>query len=339
MNRRYPSQSYSLIDQNGRQPMPNMIPMGMQMQHPSQYPYQSQMVIPMNNVQPTQQMMMPSPYQGQPIYSPMNAPLKNSAISKSRTSIPERQNLPQQQWYPQQAQVNPPFTINQPQMSGYDMRPSRIQLPQMTNYPQQHINGNMAYPPIPVGYNMGSQNFRPQKINNALSTIPNLPMLSYPQMMNHQPLQNHTMINPHQALNNHPTMNNPQMAANSYGKSSTIDRPQSSQIQSRPSSAGSQLSVNQNHRTSFKTGVSNSAQSGRYTPVEKKSSLTTRQRYMKNSKGSLAALDYETYDLEDWKRQKNRDENMKLPSGLGHTDSDEWKTKVFLITLMLSTIK
>jgi hypothetical protein len=150
------------------------------------------------------------------------------------------------------------------------------------------------------------------------------------------------MINPHQALNNLPMMNNPQMAANSYGafgQSSTIDRPQSSHIQSRPSSAGSQLSVNPNHPTSFKTGVSNSAQSGRCTPIEKKLSLTTRQRYMKNSKGSLAALDYETYDLEDWKRQKNRDENMKLPSGLGHTESDEWKTKVFFINLMLSTIK
>lgn len=68
--------------------------------------------------------------------------------------------------------------------------------------------------------------------------------------------------------------------------------------------------------------------SGRRTPIDVRDTLTTRERYAKESKGSLANLDYDSYNLEDWRQLKGRDSHMKLPAGLGHTETEEWKGKV-----------
>lgn len=345
-NNQYP-QHYALMNQTGMRPMHNMMPMGMQQQP---YPYPPQMPIqnsPRNKqmVRPSPAMMMPSPYEGQMMNPymnmPQNVPLQKSSISKSKTSISERQNpsaFPQQQFYPPQAQMNNQFMMNQGFMqSGYGMRPlaainkSQNQVPQMSNFyqpPQPYMNANMPYQQDPVGYNVAAQQYRPQKIQSRpqKSTIPTLPMISNPQMMNEQMIGNQSI------------MNNGQMNPAAYGvfgqAGQALDRPISSQRSSRPSSASSQISSSglriPVHSTNFRTGNNTSAKVGRRTPVDKRSSLSTHERYMKNSRGSLAALGYETYDLEDWKRQKNRDGNMKLPAGLGHTETNEWKTKVLL---------
>lgn len=339
-NNQYP-QPYGLMNQSVARPMQNMMPMGMQA--PLQFPYQPQMPNrsaprTKNMIQPAQQMMMTSPYEAQimnPYMTmPHNMPPGQKSMSKSRTSLIERQSqqmVPQQKWYPQQTQMNTQFMMNQNHMNGYGqpgINQSRNQQPQATNFyqpPQQYLTSNIPYQQIPVGYNAGAQNYRPQNINTGhqQSSIPQLPMIVNPPLLNQQMLQNSNMMNNSQ-MNSSPYRN--------YEGSNSDDRPQSSQRISRPSSASSHVSSSglniPNHSSSFRTGINKSAKGGRRTPVEKRPTLTTHERYMKNSRGSLAALDYETYDLDDWRRQKTRDGNMKLPTGLGHTETHEWKNKV-----------
>jgi hypothetical protein len=360
MNNQY---QQPFVNQTGMRPMYNVMPM----QQQSQYPYPPQMPIqssPRNKqmIRPPQQMMMISPYEGQimnPYMNnmPQNVSVQKSSMSKSRTSLAERQNqsvAPQQQWYPQQGQMNNSFMMNQPLMNTYGMRPSAPSAKnpnfyQQPQQPQQYINGSMPYQQSPMGYNVGAQNYRPQKIQSRpqQSTIPTLPMINNSQMMNNQMLNNQMMNS--QMMNNQmmgdpSIMNSGQINGGAYGNfgqaNPNADRPRSNQRKSRPSSASSQLSSNGStlpiHNTSFRTG--NNKQNGRRTPVDKRSALTltTHERYMKNSRGSLAALDYETYDLDDWKRQKNRDGNMKLPAGLGHTETNEWKNKVIFNNKLLA---
>ena len=85
------------------------------------------------------------------------------------------------------------------------------------------------------------------------------------------------------------------------------------------------------HPTSFRTGVNAHVKGGRRTPVEVRDAITTRDRYFRYSKGSLAKLDYDSYGLDDYRQIKSRDGHMRLPSGLGHSETNEWKEKVFIL--------
>ena len=331
-------QSYPIMHQGGGPQMQNLMSVGFAQQ--PDYRFQPQMMangaMKKNSTQAMHPMMMHSQYQAQMMNPyianqiPPNRP-QSKSLSKSRASLSDRQmneRPGQDQWYPSQLS-NVPIMMGGPPLmnNGYGTRPPINRpanpMPQMANfYPQsqQYINGPVGYQQVPLGYNLAHQNVRPPKIQ---STIPTLPMINNLQSVNHQAL-----------------MMQPQLNYNygGYGGAESIDRPGSTHSRSsRPSSASSQQSANglnlPVHSKSFRTGAHPSAKEGRRTPVEKRTPLTTNERYMKNSRGSLATLGYETYDIEDWKRQKNRDGNMKLPSGLGHTETNEWKNKVITLNL------
>ena len=103
----------------------------------------------------------------------------------------------------------------------------------------------------------------------------------------------------------------------------------SSFVSSRPGSASSTRSRKESKANKGnRFGDPAVDKSGRRTPIDVRETLTTRERYVKESKGSLANLDYDSYNLEDWRQLKGRDSHMKLPAGLGHTETEEWKGKV-----------
>jgi hypothetical protein len=87
-------------------------------------------------------------------------------------------------------------------------------------------------------------------------------------------------------------------------------------------------------RTHIKT-PSNWGLSRLATPTEVRGVLTTIERYHLNpskSKSNLN-LDYDTHSFQEYKSMKARDQNMKLPRGLGPSGNEIWKLEVYLLNL------
>jgi hypothetical protein len=115
---------------------------------------------------------------------------------------------------------------------------------------------------------------------------------------------------------------------------SSSPRPTSAYKMPRQNSAGSVSSRHSSntsvasHPNDFRTGQMHANfKTGRVTPVDKRESIPTAERYRQNQY-STGSLDYDSYNLKDWRQMKSRDGNMILPAGLGHTETPEFKVKV-----------
>jgi hypothetical protein len=58
--------------------------------------------------------------------------------------------------------------------------------------------------------------------------------------------------------------------------------------------------------------------------------MTTEERYVFNPTRTQAqeGFDYEPYTHSDYKHMMSRYQNMQLPRGLGHTETERWKVEV-----------
>ena len=253
--------------------------------------------------------------------------------------IPQQMGMasPQQQWYPQPMPPNRGYPnngnqvpmmsmVNMTGMNGYGMRPpsnapaTRNKMQQGPNFyqqPQQFANPNQGYPQMQQqpAYPM-QPNYRPQKMNQP------------PPMMSPQQQQLPMMPSPH--------MPNALYGGYPFQSGQELNRPGSSHsiASSRPgsvtSSQGRKIGKGglPDHPSSFRTGMNASAKGGRRTPVDIRGTLTTQERYAKGSQASLGASEFDSYNLHDWRQLKSRDGSMRLPAGLGHTETAEWKDKV-----------
>jgi hypothetical protein len=64
------------------------------------------------------------------------------------------------------------------------------------------------------------------------------------------------------------------------------------------------------------------------TPIEVRGVLTTLERYHLNRSKSNLGSEFHPYSHQDYLNQKNRDQNMRLPRGLGPSEDERWKSEV-----------
>ena len=288
---------------------------------------------------PVQQQGMSNPYMT-PYQQPYNHPGMHSQmggsrpdLSNSNYSYGSRQDLRAAGFQGNQTQQQPHGSVT---YLGPTNRPVNVGYTPYQSAPQQGFN-NM------VPLHMGPPK-RPPPISNGPTAFGGNPHGS--SMSLNSQYNSHMgpkFQPPHVAHARHPKQDHHASSGSLY-RSSSRTRVQSSHqslLSQNPKPRSRVGSVSSFSSSQLRDSVGFPKPPNRaHTPVDHRNGLTTAERYKSfRSFLNLESLNYEPYTYKDYRDLKSRDQNMRLPKGLGVNENDAWQMGVrFTITYIYTYI-